>query len=340
MTDRRVRIGDISKALNVSSSTVSRALSDKGYVAAELKAEIIATAKRMGYVPDLAARSLRRGSSTHIGLVVTSLVDPFYAGLATGFQEVARAKGYEVILIIDQADRKEQMKAVESLLAMGVCALALTPNGVGPIRRVDEYKVPILQIDRSVSTQHSLVAGDNHHGGFTATRHLIEAGHRRIALMIDHDRWTTGRERIEGWRAAFEFAGAVVPEDLLFNLGDTPSEIAKRIESTLPKLAELGVTGIFAANSVVAQLLYSGLQIAGLRVPDDVSLVVYDNADWSHMVNPGVSAIDQHVMELGRNASEQLIRQVENGPDTAVVRSLVTPSLITRASVNSLRSSS
>ncbi|MDF0595147.1 LacI family DNA-binding transcriptional regulator [Psychromarinibacter halotolerans] len=342
MSDKRVRIGDISKELGLSSSTVSRALSGKGYVAAEVKARVVEAARRMGYVPDLTARNLRRRSSTQVGLVVSSLLDPFYAQLATGFQSVARRRGYEVVLIIDGADPGEEKAAVESLLAMGVGGIAMTPVSDEALARVEDYGICTLQLDRSVSSRYSLIGGDNRAGGVIATEHLLSNGHRDIAVLVDHDRWTTGFERIAGWRDAFTRAGLTPPEDLCVKLGDTREDIETALRTVVPRLVKQGVTAIFAANSQVAQLLYTALQDQGLSVPDDVSLVAYDDANWTEMVRPAISVITQHVDMLGQTAADQLIGMIEapkaEAPSVGapVSRFLVQPTLVERDSVRTL----
>ncbi|MAM10825.1 MAG: LacI family transcriptional regulator [Rhizobiaceae bacterium] len=337
MADKRVTIGDIAEAVGLSTSTVSRALSGKGYVAADVKARVVTAAQKIGYVPDLNARNLRQGSSTQIGLVVSSILDPFYAELATGFQEVARAEGYEVILIIDRADPKEQKAAVKSLIAMGVSAIAITPVSAEAVASVRDFGRPVLQIDRSVSDANALVAGDNRAGGKMATEHLIGFGHERIALLIDHDQWTTGRARIEGWREAFTERGLAVPEDLIFKLGSSDAEIASGLDRFVGALKTKSITAIFSANSVVSQRFYVALGKHGVRVPEDVSVVAYDDALWMTMVTPTISAVSQHVEEMGRHAAELLIRQIGAGRKGPwPVRTFVQPSLIARSSVLAL----
>ncbi len=337
LSDKRVRIGDISRELGLSNSTVSRALSSKGYVAAEVKARVLEAADRMGYVPDLTARNLRRGSSTQVGLVVSSLLDPFYAQLATGFQEVARRRGYEVILIIDGADRKKERDAVDSLLAMGVDGIALTPVSQGALERVQGYGIPALQIDRAVSSKYSLIGGDNRVGGMIATEHLLALGHRNIAVMIDHDQWTTGQARIAGWHDAFTSLGLEPADGLCIKLEDGQKTIAEALNAIVPRLLEREITAIFAANSVVAQLLYIALQDFGIEVPGDISLVAYDDANWTAMVRPAISVITQHVDLLGRKAAEQLIGSIEDEHLQGSVSSfLVQPTLIQRGSTRAL----
>ena len=334
MSEKRVTIGDISSALGISTSTVSRALSGRGYVAAEVKTRIHEAARRMGYVPDLTARNLRQRSSSTIGLVVTTLLDPFYARLAAGFQEVARTQGYEVVLILDQADPKEELAAVESLIAMGVSGVAITPVTARAVNRIKEYGLPLLQIDRSVSADHSLVAGDNRAGARMATQYLLEKNHQRIAFVIDHVNWTSGSDRLAGWREAYETAGRDAPEELFFTLGDSHSQIVEGIPAALKRMRAAGVTAIFAANSVVAQELYLKLLEAGIRVPEDTSLVAYDDLHWTLMVRPAVTVVSQHVDELGRHAADTLLRAVGQGAGGGIpLRIYIRPTLVERGSV-------
>jgi LacI family transcriptional regulator len=336
MPDKRVTIGDLARALDVSTSSVSRALSGKGYVSEEVRARVVETARKMGYVPDLAARNLRRRASTQLGLVISSLSDPFYARLASGFEAVARGRGYDTLLIIDRADPKEEQLAVESVIAMGVSGVAITPVSEAALGRLRTHGITALQIDRSVSRQHSLVAGDNLEGGVLATAHLLDKGHRNIAVLVDHTRWTTGRARVDGFREAFRERGLAFDESMIVELGDSREEIAAGIEAFMKTRRRRGVSAVFSANSIVSQLLYVHCQDNGVAIPGDMSLVAYDDVHWTSMVRPAVTVVSQHVDDLGRIAAETLIRKAEDPSDTAAMRTLVQPTLIERDSVASL----
>lgn len=333
-SSRTVTIGHISRALGISTSTISRALSGRGYVAADVKERITVAAREMGYLPDLTARNLRSGSSNKLGLIVTNLVDPFYARLAAGFQEVARASGYEVTLILDQGDAAEELAAVETHISAGVSGIALTPVSARAVARSAYYFVPIVQMDRLVSEEHALVSGDNRFGGRIATEHLLQKGHRRIAFVIDHTRWTTGSERLAGWRRAYTDRGLEPPEDLVFALVEDGGDIAQRCGAALDEMRRKGATAVFAASSVVAQELYLRMLDTGLSAPRDISLVAYDDMQWTHMVRPGITVVFQHVEEMGRQAAEALLRAVRaEGQQVPRTHSLIQPTLVQRGSV-------
>jgi len=333
MPEKRITIGDIAKALDVSTSSVSRALSGKGYVSEDVRARVVEAARKMGYVPDLAARTLRQRASTQFGLVISSLSDPFYARLASGFEAVARARGYDVLLIIDRADPKEEQLAIESVIAMGVSGVAITPVSEAALRRLSDHGITALQIDRSVSRQHSLVAGDNLEGGLLATSHLLDKGHRNIAVLIDHTRWTTGSARVDGYRAAFRERGLPFDESMIVELGDSREEISAGIEAFMKARRKRKISAVFSANSIVSQLLYVHCQDHDISIPADMSLVAYDDVHWTSMVRPALTVVSQHVDDLGRIAAETLIRKTENPADRAAMRTLVQPTLIERGSV-------
>lgn len=334
MAEKRITIADISRVLGISTSTVSRALSGKGYVREEARKRIVEKAREMGYVPDLAARSLRQGASTQIGLVVSTLLDPFYAQLATGFQAVARAQGYDVALIIDRADSKEELTAAESLLAMGVAGVAITPVSAAALSRIAEHAIPIVQLDRMVTPKHAFVGGDNFEGARLATQHLLEHGHSRIAIVLDHAKWTTGRARLDGWRSAMAEGGGSQADELAVMLGSSTQEIDASLDRFVGRIGDEGITAIFAANSVVAEHLYTKLLDADIKVPDDVSIIAYDDLHWTSMVRPSVTVINQHVDDMGAIAAETIIRLIDghNAPPTST-RTYIQPTLVERDSV-------
>ncbi len=333
-SDKRVTISDIAAQLKLSTSTVSRALSGQGYVSGKARQRIVDTARDLGYVPDVNARNLRRRSSNQIGLVVSNLWDPFYAHLAAGFESVARSHGYDVVLIIDRADPEEEVLAAESLIAMNVSGVAITPVSASAITRLTEHGMPVIQLDRSVTRNQPLVASDNFDGGSLATRYLLDLGHRHIAIMIDHVRWTSGSARLEGYRSAFRENGLTAPEKLILQLGETREAMRQSIETFLQGPSCKKVTALIAANSVVSEILYRCCQDLDIAIPDDMSVIGYDDVHWTTLVRPSLTVVSQNVDEMGREAATALISSVRNPENRgSATRVLIQPTLLERESV-------
>ncbi|SNU02306.1 transcriptional regulator, LacI family [Ruaniaceae bacterium KH17] len=334
MMDRRITIEDLAKELELSVSTVSRALSGRGYVAAMTRDRILSHANHRGYVPDLNARSLRSGVSREIGLVVSSLEDPFYAQLVTGFEEVARQRGYSVILFLNHGQLDVELQVAHSLIAKGVSGVAITPVESAAVEILAAQNRRVLQLDRIITNTVSAVSGDNMEGGRIATGHLLDRGHERIAFVIDHTKWTTGQARLFGYEQAHKDRSVLLDRTLTIELGESRTEILSGARDLLSKIEDLEVTAVFAANSVVGEIFYSVCLDGGVEIPDELSLLTYDDLTWAGLVRPAVTTIDQNVSQMGSIAARTLIDSIEDGKDFGPNKTvLIPPTLVQRDSV-------
>jgi LacI family transcriptional regulator len=312
---------------------VSRALSGNGYAAAEVRRRVRAAAARIDYVPDANARSLRNRSSRSVGVLISDLRNPFYAGLAAGVEQGLRSAGYHMILVNDDGHADEEMLAVQTFAAMRVAGVILTPVSEKPLDRLRQQGVHVVQADRRLSGQYGdAVLGDNETGAEVLTRHLLDLGHRKIGLLIDETKWTSGAGRLAGYRAAHAAAGVPVDEDLIvFTSFDAAAAgaTAGRLMDGRPD-----TTALFACNNVLAEGAFGEFQRRGLRLPDELSLAAYDDVPWMSMVRPAITTVSQHTFEMGRRCAEVLLARLSgryalDGPPR-VVR--LEPALHVRAS--------
>ncbi|HET8657668.1 MAG TPA: LacI family DNA-binding transcriptional regulator [Micromonosporaceae bacterium] len=306
---RRPTVQDVAREAGVSPSTVSRALNGSGYAAAEVRQRVHAAAARIGYVPDANAQTLRNRSSRSIGVLISDLRNPFYADLAAGVEQALRAAGYHMILVNDDGSPDEEMLAVETFTAMRVPGVIVTPVSVLALKRLHQRGVHVVQADRQLSTRYGdTVLGANKAGAKLATRHLLDLGHRRIALLIDQTRWTSGAERLAGYRAAHADARVPVDQELIaytsFDSAAARATVARLLD-TRPD-----VTALFAANNVLAQGAFEELQHRGVQLPKEMSLVAYDDVPWMSMVRPAITTVSQHTFDLGRRCAEVLLARL------------------------------
>lgn len=332
--DRRITIQDLAKELGLSVSTVSRALSGRGYVSSGTRDRILSHANRRGYVPDLNARSLRNGVSREVGLVVSSLEDPFYAKLVTGFEDVARRRGYNVILFLNHGQPDVEFRVAQSLVAKGIQGVAITPVAAAEVEFLTGWNRQVLQLDRIVTSAASAISGDNMEGGRIATGHLLDRGHDRIAFLIDHTKWTTGQARLFGYEQAHRERSVELDRSLTIELGESPTEIQESARKLVSKIKDLGITALFAANSVVGEVFYSVCLEAGIDIPGELSMLSYDDLTWARLVRPALTTIDQNVSEMGSLAATTLIDLIEGGSENSTKKTvLIPPTLVERDSV-------
>ena len=305
-----VSIKDIAKAAGVSHPTVSRALRDSPLVSAETRARIKQLAEEMGYSPDARAQSLVRGSTRTVGVVVTTIADPFIAPVVQGIEDAAQQHGYTVILCNSHSDREREISAVETLRSKRVDGVIVTSSRVGALYldHLERIGVPVVLInnhnERSGRYTYS-VSVDNRHGGKLATEHLLQRGHRRIAYVSGPADHSDDLDRLAGYREALDQAG--MPFDPTLVVGGTGR--ADGGEQALPVLMALEAppTAVFCYNDMTAIGLMRAAQAAGLSIPTDLAVVGFDDIPFASYVRPPLSTVAQLKAEMGAWAMEMVL---------------------------------
>ncbi len=308
---RRATLKDVAKAAGVSQSTTSRALSGEGYVAADVRARVLAAADELGYVAHAMARSLRKQTSRSIGVLVSDLRNTFYADLAAGVASRARAHGYMMMLVDDQGIAADELTAAEAFVATRAAGVIVTPLSSDVSAYLLKQRIPVVEVDRQFSAGAcDGVIIDNASVARRMTDHLIALGHRRIALLIDETDWTTGGERFAGYRASLEDAGIGSDPELIVSAGWDVEAARKAAVHLLARRDR--PTAVFAANNLLAEGVWRAVNDLGLRVPENLSVVSFDDAQWMSMVSPGISAIAQDAVSLGEAAMDRLLARIED----------------------------
>ncbi|GAB2614554.1 LacI family DNA-binding transcriptional regulator [Kribbella endophytica] len=327
---RRPTVQDVAREAGVSPSTVSRALHTRGYASPDVRDRVRAAAAKIGYVLDHNARNLRSRSSTSIGVLISDLRNPFYADLAAGIEEELRAAEYQMVLVNDNGDPAEEMQAAETLLAMRVPGVIVTPVTAACPRILQDNGVHVVCADRELGRSGSdVVLSDNKAGARELTEHLIGLGHTRIGLLIDETKWSTGAGRLAGFRAAHADHDLDVDENLI---AFTSFDAGAAQETTRRLLNEQHVTAIISANNLLAQGALAELKERRTKVPREISLAAYDDVPWMSLVQPALTTVDQHTVDLGRNCARLLLARIrgELPARRRIVR--VAPQLIVRGS--------
>ena len=322
-------LADLAREAGTSRSTASRALSGRGYVSPDARDRLMAAAERLGYVPNASARTLKQRRSNVVGVIVSDLGNQFYAQLAAGIEQVLRERGYHMVIVGDNTDGTEELTAARTFLAMHAPGVIITPGAPDATGFLLRRGIPVVEVDRRMSEQPcDAVVIDNVRGGRMAVEHLLALGHTRIAHLGVHTTFTSDAGRLEGYRQAHAAAGVPVDERLVLRVALHDATVAERITGLL---AREGPTAIFAANNILAMQAWRAIRARGLALPDDVSLVGFDDVQWMEMVSPAITVVDQPTFELGRRAAALLLRRLEE-PVSAPTAELLQPSLLVRAS--------
>jgi DNA-binding LacI/PurR family transcriptional regulator len=305
-----VSIKDIAQAAGVSHSTVSRALSDSPLVKAETKARIQRLAHEMGYSPDARARSLVMGQTRTVGVVVTSIADPFIASVVQAIESAAHDQGYAVILCSSNSAPEREIAAVEMLQSKRVDGVIVASSRIGALyqEHLERLSVPIVLINsHSKYSEHYTyaVSVDNRQGGYLATAHLAQLGHRRIAYVARPSDHSSNLERQEGYRQALTGAGLPYAPSLV-----TPC--SGRVESgaqVLPQLLALPEppSAVFCYNDLTAIGLLHAAREAGLTLPGDLAVVGFDDIPLASYVCPPLTTVAQPHGEMGRQAVQMTL---------------------------------
>ena len=276
----KISIKDIARAAGISHSTVSRALNDSPLVNAETKARVRRLAQELGYSPDAAARSLVSGRTRTVGVVVTTIADPFVAEVVEGIERTAYAHGYSLILAASNDEPAREIAAVEMLRSKRVDSVIVTSSRVGVLHqeRLRSAGVPVILLNSHSQQQMPnaySVRVDDAHGGRLATVHLIESGHRRIAHVTGPAGHSPSSDRLDGYRRALAHAG--IDYDPAYVMGGTGRlEGGRAALEALLALRERP-TAVFCYNDMTAIGLLSAARDAGVAVPRDLAVVGFDD---------------------------------------------------------------
>jgi len=311
-----VSIKDIARAAGVSHSTVSRALGDSTLVRAETRARIQRLASDMGYSPDAQARSLVMGRTRTIGVVVTTIADPFIGEIVQAVESTAHDHGFTVILVSSNAEPDREIRAVEMLWSKRVDGVIVTSSRIGALYHdyLERLGVPVVLINnrsRHGGLYTFAVNVDNRHGGCLATDHLIRLGHRRIGYLTGPADHSDDQDRLAGYRQALAEAG--IPFDPVLVVPGTGR--ADGGERALPVLRALQEppTAVFCYNDVTAIGLMHAARQAGLSVPENLAVVGFDDIPFALYIYPPLTTIAQPKLEMGRRAVEMMLGLVSGG---------------------------
>ena len=319
----RVSIKDVAEAAGVSYSTVSRALSDSPLVKAETKARVQRLAQEMGYSPDAIARSLVTQKTRTVGVVVTTITDPFVAEVVEGVEDMAQANDYTVILTSMASAASEparELAAVEMLRTKRVDSVIVTSSRVGALylEHLERIGVPVVLVNNhnEQSGRYTFSVGvDNQHGGCLATAHLVQQGHRRVAYVSGPADHSDDAERLAGYRQALDEADIPFDPALVLR-GNSRLDGGAQ---ALRRLAGLATppTAVFCYNDMTAIGLISMARRENLSVPKDLAVVGFDDIPLAAHIYPPLTTVAQPQRDMGRQAMDMALALMAAGDDLA-----------------------
>ena len=324
-----VTIGRVAQLAGVSASTVSRVLNGTAVVSDLKKQAIDEAIAKLGFVPNPIARGLAGGRTFSIGVVTQALDSPFYGAAMRGIEDELLPAGYNALFVSGHWDAAAEANCIDVLQSRRVDGIIVLTG-----RLTDQALKTYAKVQPLVVTGRTLKAPglftlnfDNFEGGRLATHHLIQLGHRRIAFITGDQGHPDATERLRGYRAALEAAGIAFDQALM--VPGEYHELSGLLAVNRLLETNQNFTAIFAANDQMAIGAALGLQRRSLRVPEDISIVGFDDLPTSSYAIPPLSSVHQPAFELGRLAASAMLQMLANAKPTAQVP---VPRLVARES--------
>lgn len=328
MTHARLR--DVATKCGVSVSTASRALNNRIDVNPQTRQRVLEAAKALGYVPSSLAKGLWSGETRTVGILVTTILNPFYANVVTGIEEVLKAAGYNIFLNSSHEDPDLELQAIKLLLEQRVDGIILAPVQSNPeaVEYLEKNKVPFVLVGRGAdNNQSDFVVCDDREIGQLAAQHLIEMGHRRI-LFLNSFANQSAKLRAQGFFSASQNHG-LGDENILIRAICPKQSLENVLDDVFNE--EPRPTAIFCFCDDMTLEVLKELRKRNLKVPKDIALMGVDNLEYTQFLSPALTTIDVQQNQMGTKAAEILLARLaqrDKRPEQVVLR----PKLIVRKS--------
>jgi LacI family transcriptional regulator len=326
----RPTLHDVARLAGAGTTTVSRVINGGERVAPEMLARIQKVMAELGYQPNQAARSLKNARSKTIGLIIPSIVDPFFAHFASITEQVAREDDYVMLLLTSEDQARREMANLEILERHRVDGLLIVPPRTGSrelMGQLERLFVPVVAVDRPLTgKKYSRVLCDNSRAAQMAMTHLVEHGRRRILILGGDPRLYSIQQRVEGCQSVLASTGLPsILEMGALDYATAESMIIKRLRQ------KGGIDAIFGLYNQSTIRAYEVLQNHGITVPERVSLVGFDDFALASTLRPSVTVVRQAVAEMARTATKLLLNQI-HGESSSAQQIEITADLIVRQS--------
>lgn len=308
---KEVTIKDIASAAGVSISTVSRVVNGNYPVSKEVREKVEEVMRRLDYRPNAIARSLRSQKTNLVALVIADLSNPFFMEIAKGLEERMAEMGYHLVIASSGGKVKKERELLDTLIEKRIDGLVIasSDNSGDQINKCMQAGIPVVLVDRIIpDVSASQILWDDEEYAYRLTRHLIENGHREIAVVNVTLTNPNGMRRLEGYRKALREAGILENPRFISPSNFSSQEAYEFIRTVME--GENRPTAVFCANNIMLQGTLQALRDLGLSVYEDVSVVVFGNPECNRYISPLITAALQDTMAVGQAAGDILKRAI------------------------------
>lgn len=307
-----VTIREVADAAQVARATAARALNGYGYVGEETAQRVREAAARLGYQTNRVAQALRSGQLPIVGFVPADILNPFFARIGRDLETELRPKSYNVVIASTDDDVEQEKELLETLRALRVPGYILAPASSRRSEHIIslvEDGTPLVLIDRAGrSVRADSVLVNNEVGAKAAVDYLVECGHTRVGIVADEARVFTTQQRLAGYRRSLRTHG-IAPESSLVSVSRSTVDAA--VDATIRLLrGRKAPTALFTVDSLLTQGALLAIRSLGMSIPDDISIVGFDDFDLATFVDPQITVVAQPVARIGPLAAQLLMEQL------------------------------
>ncbi len=323
----KTTIYDIAKELNISAATVSRALNNNPKISKSTCKLVMETATKLNYKQNKLALALRSGKSNNIGVIVPRIDSNFFASVIRGIEEELYPNKYNVIICQTHEDEKREIENINTLLNAQVDGILMSISDVSSqndrvIRRVIEKNVPLIFFDRKKNVDGvSSVTINDFEGGYIATKHLIDGGHKRIAHLSGNQSLEIYENRFNGYKQALLDNGIDYNESYVLQARSSVDAGIVAAKSLL----QLGIPpdAIFSSSDFAALGAIQEIKEQGIRIPEDFCVVGFGNEPFTKFMELSISSVDQSPLEMGKMAAKVFLEQINNNENFKMEKKVV-----------------
>lgn len=312
----KVTIKDIARESGVSTATVSRVLSNRGYASEEIKEKVRSVAEKLNYQPNAIARSLKMDKTNTIGILIPDITNSYFMKISRGIEDTLETNGYNLLFVSGDEDSEKERKVLQVLLEKRVDAIVLATSGENGeiITKINQSGIPVVLIDRKLEIDFfdlDLVEEDNIEGAYQLTKYLIEQGHKNIGVVNGLLNVSTGRERYLGYQKAMMEYNLDVDLNMEYNGKFTQEDGCNAVSYFLHKLDK--PTAILSFNNTMTFGVLLQLTRMGYRIPSDIVVASYGEVEAAQLLRPsGIIYVEQHPYKMGVRTGEILIDRLLN----------------------------
>ena len=331
-----MNISDLARDLKLSTATISRTLNRPEAVAPRTRERVLKAVQRFGYQPNGIARSLRTQHTKTIGMIVSDIRNPFFSAMVKAVEDTARVNDFTVLVCNADEDGRNEEAALRLFIERHVSGVIHCSAGANPdlIRVLQTRSTPIIDLDRQSGLQNvDTVILNNELGAALATEHLINLGHRRLAMIAGPVHLSNGRTRLEGFGKALRKARLAIPKTYV-QMGDFREDSGRRAAEKLLSLSNRP-TGLVVANNEMMAGALAVIRERRIKIPAELSVVSFDDARWAQFLEPPLTVVAQPTEAMGRCAAELLLSRLQKKNSKKFETRIFEPELIIRASTAS-----